>query len=42
MAHYEGYYHRSIETVFDLDKLGEVKLEDMGNLPFFGVNYRGK
>ena len=42
MAMYEGYYHRSISTIANLTDIGEVRLEDMDSLPFFGVHLKGK
>ena len=42
MANYEGYYHKSILSVANLNELGIVNFDEMGTMPFFSVHFRGK
>ena len=41
VSKYEGYYHRSIDTVANFTEIGLVEMKDMGTLPYFSVHYKG-
>jgi hypothetical protein len=35
------FYHLQIETAVDFAQLGQVKLDEMGTMPYYSVHYEG-